>query len=568
MNNRRAFVTMLFGAGVSLVVAACGSAATPSPTTQPAAQPTTVPAAAGAPTAAPSTAVPAAPTSAAVAPTTAPAATKPAAAPTTAPQSSATADSWIVGNSAATPVLDLTGPTGATTAYALLGHIYDSLVDVVGNDLKLSPMIATEWKQMDPLTWRFQLRKGVKFHDGTDLKAQDVEYSYGKYMVKGAWSNTYSQQMDTVKVVDDYTLDIKTKQPSTVFLFDLPRLFIVPKAAHEQMGFDKFNANPIGSGPYKVVRWAPNDRMVLQANENYWRGTVSPKNLTIRFITDATTRDAELLSGGVQIIYSPAPAQLVDIQKNPQTEIIAAKGGRSMAYLFNQTKPPFNDVRVRQALNYGIDRQTIFETILQGHGVIVAGPLGPGWVGHTPDLKPYPYDPEKAKALLKDAGFPNGFKSSWKHTKDVYLNDVEIVQAIAGQLSKIGVNIEQIPVELAQENKDQATGNFDGMITGAWGVSADPANYLHYYFIDKPHFVIPKLRDIYLQAEAEIDPVKHAAMLQDFNRAAHEEAAFLFLHAQDEIWAKRKDVPWQLSNTNNSKAYTFYYDTSKLKPMT
>jgi peptide/nickel transport system substrate-binding protein len=568
VSNRRAFVKLFFGAGATVVLAACSNAAPAAPTAAPAPTsapaPTTAPAPA-APTsaAAPTTAASAGPTTAA-APTQAPAAASPAA--TTAAQTSASPDTWIVGNSAATPVVDLTGPTGATTAYALLGHIYDSLVDVGDNDLKLKPMLATEWKQTDPLTWRFQLRKGVKYHDGTEFKAADVEYSYGKYMVKGAWSNTYSNQIDKVTVVDDYTVDLKTKQPSSVFLFDLSRLYIVPKAAHEQMGFDQFNKTPIGSGPYKLTSWTPNDRMNLQVNPSYWRGTVSPKNLVIRFITDATTRDAELLSGGVHIIYGPANAQIPDIQKNAQTQIIAAKGGRSMAYLFNQTKPPFNDVRVRQAMNYGIDRQTIFDTILQGNGVLVAGPLGPGWIGYTPDLKPYPYDPDKAKSLLKDAGFASGFKTSWKHTKDVYLNDVEIVQAIAGQLSKIGVNIELIPVELAQENKDQATGNFDGMITGAWGVSADPANYIHYYFVDHPAFVIPQLKDVYLKAEAETDPAKHAALLQDFNKAAMDQAAFLFLHAQDEIWAKRKEVPWQLANTSNSKAYTFYFDTSKLSP--
>jgi peptide/nickel transport system substrate-binding protein len=571
MVTRRHFLKVALGSTGLVLTAACASPTPSAPTAAPKVD--AKPAEAAKP-AAQATAAPAA-----SAPTQAPAAkpadskpaeaAKPAASgASSAAQAGAMKDTWTVGFHAEATGID---PIifGGVNSGAQFGHIHEALVDIVGDDLKLVPKMATKWERLDDLTWRFTLRKGVKFHNGQELKAEDVKFSLDMYRdpnVK-AFQAPYTRQHKEIRAVDDYTVDIVTKEPTSIFITDLTRLYIVPKAAYEANP-ESFKTRPIGLGPYKLMSWTPNDRWVLEAHEQYWRGKVQPKNLVFRPITDASTRAAELAAGGVDIIVSPSTAQVTDLEENPATEVLSSKGSRVIVYAFNMTKPPFDDLRVRQAFNYAVDREGILDTILEKRGLLVAGPLIKGWMGHDPSLTPFAYDPARAKALLAEAGVGSGLSTTWKHTKGVYPADSEIAEAVAGQLRAVGVNLELIATEYGQIQKDLADGTFDGMISGAWAVQADPDAYLNWFFVSHDSVTTPEMKELGLAARKESDPARRTELLQALGKKAHQDAYWLEVHAQDDFWAKRKELPWKLSLFQNSKGYSYVFDEASLPPLT
>jgi peptide/nickel transport system substrate-binding protein len=397
------------------------------------------------------------------------------------------------------------------------------------------------------------------------MKAEDVKFSLDAYRdpERKAFQAPYTRQHAEIKVIDEYTVDIITKEPSSIFVPDLSRLYVVPKKAYEETP-DLFKTKPIGTGPYKVVSWTLNDRLTLEAHDQYWRGKVQPKNLVIRPIADPATRAAELQSGGVDIIVSPSTAQVVELEKNPAIEVLSSKGSRVIAYCFNQTKPPFDNPKVRLAMNYAVDRQALLDTLLEGRGVLLTGPLIKGWIGYDPAIKPHPYDPARAKALLAEAGVGSGLTTSWKHTQGTFPADAELAAAVAGQLRAVGVNLELIPTSYGQIQKDLADGNFDGMISGSWATQADPDSYLNWFFVQHQAVTRPEMKELALKARSEGDTEKRIALLQELGKKAHEEGHWLEVHAQDDFWAKRKDVPWQLSLFQNSKGYSYLYDETSL----
>lgn len=475
-----------------------------------------------------------------------------------------TDEEWIIGLNAEATGID---PVifGGTSTDPILGHVFEGLVDVATSDLVLLPKLAESWERVDDLTWRFNIRQGVQFHNGDPMTAEDVKFSFDIYMDPDAqpFRGPYTRLFESVEMVDEFTVDFTTRIPTNIFFTDLTRLFIIPKSAYEADP-ESFSTVPIGTGPYKVNEWRRDDRMILDANGNYWRGQVAPPRLVLRPITDATTRMSEIQAGGVKVIYGPPIAQLNSVAQNADLELVASKGARSLVYAFNVTAPPFDDERVRQAFNYAIDRELIVETIVGGHGIVMSQPLVSGWLGHNSDVEPYPYDPDRARELLAEAGYADGLSTSWRHTTGAFPADVEIAQAIAAQLREVGVDLELVPTEYGAIQEAQAEGNFDGMISGSWTVQRDPDAYLSWYFVDKPGFVNPELRDMVLETRAESDPEKREQLLMEFSQRAHEVAHWLEVYVMDELWVKQADTEWQLFPYMNSKSYSYYFDTRGL----
>ena len=436
-------------------------------------------------------------------------------------------------------------------------HIFDTLVGIEGDDLKPVGLLAERWETVNPTTWRFHLRRGVKFHNGKALEAEDVRYSFQQYADAQNRRSVYARGIQKVEVRDANTVDLITAEPQASLLFNLTRLQILPRDAREKAGAQGFNQQPIGTGPYRFVEWKRDQQLVLEANPAYWRGTVNPKRLVFRPIKDATTRAAELRSGGVDVIAGPPVPQL-DALDSGETQVVPVKGGRIIIYLFNVTQPPFDKQKVREAVNLAVNREAIVKNVLGGRGVVMAGPFTSAWLGFDPAVKPHAYDPARARQLLAEAGFPQGFETTWAISSGVFLKDTEIAEAVASQLRQVGVRVKLTPTERAKIQKDVQEGTFQGMSSVAWGTQFEPDPMLNWVFM-RPHLGAPRLQELVKQGRSETDLEKRRKIYQELYRTAHDKAMWLFVHAQDELWAKRRDVPWTPHNITGSKAIVYYF---------
>jgi peptide/nickel transport system substrate-binding protein len=469
---------------------------------------------------------------------------------------------WVVALAEEAATLDpLYGQSTAGSSLAQ-SHIYDTLVGYEGTNLKLVPMLAESWKLLDERTWEFQLRKGVKFHNGDDFTASDVTFSFEGYKSGKSPRGIYAEEITGVEAVDPYTVRFTTRGPNPSLPANLASLYIVPRAAREQVGDEAFAEHPIGSGPYKYVEFVRGQRLVLDANPNYWQGRVTPQKLTLRPIADPTTRVAELKTGGVQVIDAPPVSQLAELEGG-KTEPVVIKGARLIMHAFNTTKPPFNDVRVRQAVNYAVDRESIVKNVLDGHGELLHGSFSSAWMGYDPSIQPYPYDPAKAKQLLAEAGYPNGLETTFNHSTGALLKDREIAEVVASQLAQVGIRLQLIPTERAKLQSDWLNGTYDGFTSVVWGTAADPDPMLGWTFYKrKAHAPDDQLNGLIDQSRRTLDPEQRTRVLQEFSRYVHEQAYWLFIHAQDDFYAKQKDVPWEIWPASSSIQTLRFYRVS------
>src|SRR6266849_966939 len=226
------------------------------------------------------------------------------------------------------------GALAAVSDYVQL-HIFDGLVDFSGPSLTPKPMLAERWENPSPNTWRFSLRRGVKFHNGDPLTAEDVKFTVDLQLANtGSTANSYLGPTEGARVIDAYTVEITTRTPFPPLLYNISRLHIVPRA-YARIGAEAFSSKqPTGSGPYRFVEWQRGQRIVLEANPDYWGGLPTPKRLVFRFIPDPSTRAAELKAGGVDIITGPPIAQLKELGAGA-TEIVAIPAARLIAYPIN-----------------------------------------------------------------------------------------------------------------------------------------------------------------------------------------------------------------------------------------
>jgi len=531
--TRRQFLKSVLGLSAVVMLQACA------PPTAPPAPPATT-----APAAKPTEAAPAKP--AAAAPTSAPAPAAKAAEPT----------EWIVALNEEPPSLDPNfGSTTSATGGLIHSHIYNGLYSYEanpdGSGYKQVPALAESYRLVDQTTWEFKLRKGVKFHNGDELTVEDVTYTFDDYMTERSLRSSLRNQVERVEVVDPATVRIITKGPHAELISTLSLLPIIPKKARSQVGAEAFNEKPIGTGAMKVVEWVKGQRLVLEANPNYWAGQVFPQRLVIRIVPDPTTRVAELKTGGVHLMVQPAVGQLNELRADPNVDLITlrqyGKGGRSMHYLINTINKPFDDVRVRQAANYAVNRDVILKNVLEGNGELLRGPFSSGWPGFDPNLPLYLYDLGKAKQLMAEAGYAGGVETELNTSSGVWLRDREISEIIAGQLGEIGIKARIVTKEAVKLLADRLAGTFEGITLSPFATSADPDSMINLHFY-KMKFNAPddQLNGLFEKTRSTMDPAERLKVLQDFGRYVHDKAYVLETHTQDEFWAKRKNVNWQV----------------------
>jgi peptide/nickel transport system substrate-binding protein len=457
----------------------------------------------------------------------------------------------------------------------ITGNVYEPLV-ARGKKLELVPGLATDWKQTSPTVWRFNLRKGVTFHDGTPFTADDVIFSYNRARGDGSDVKTYVQEIAEIRKVNDHAIDIVTKSPFPILPDVISLWYIMSKKWCEEnravVPVDKrkgientasFKAN--GTGPYRLRARDPGVRTTFVRNFNYWgkvEGNVDEAIFTP--IGNASTRVAALLSGEIDMM-EPVPVQdIARIAGNPNLKVLQGPELRTIflgvdqkrdELLFSNVKGknPFKDKRVRQAFYQAIDINAIQKVVMRGASTPTALMIAPGIKGFPADLnKRLPYDPEASKKLLAEAGYPQGFEVGMNCPNDRYVNDEEICKAVTAMLAKVGVKVNltaetkgtYFPKILSRNTSFYLLGWTPGTYDSHNPLNAlmstpDPAGRGQF---NLGSYSNPKVDDLTRQVAGETDQKKRDELIREAMKIHQDDIGHLPLHQQALAWAMKKTV--------------------------
>jgi len=406
------------------------------------------------------------------------------------------------------------------------------------------------YKLINETTWEFPLRKGVKFHNGVTMTAKDVKFTFDRTLDPQTKTFFYPfiSTIKEVKIIDDYTIQIITNGPDPLLLKRLSfSLFIFPADLFKEKGAEAFFQHPIGTGAFKFVSWTRNDRMVFEANEAYWDGPPKVKRLIFRPVPEVATRLAELQTGNADIITSIPPFLVSQVKDSANATVQSIPSGRVMFLYINcLADGPLKDKRVRQALNYAIDKKAIIDNILKGSGIQMAVNLTPLHFGYDSTLKPYPYDPGKAKKLLAEAGYASGLKLVFNTPSGRYILDKEVSQAIAGMLNAVGIQTDM---------KVHEWGTYTQILTGkklqdigfiGWSLVLSDADSTFFpYFTPESvfsYYSTPALKDKIIKARTMLDEKKRLEIYKQIQREIYEEAPLVYLYQQIDHYGVAKRV--------------------------
>lgn len=464
--------------------------------------------------------------------------------------------------------------TASGTHAEALKHVFDTLV-WSGDKLQLEPRLAESWTPIDATTWEFKLRKGVKFHDGSDFTAEDVKFSIERIpTVSGPNPTTiYVRRVKETKIVDPHTIHIVTEGPSPTLPNDFIRLFIVSSKA--AAGLTKDNANEvfnsgkaaIGTGPYKFVSWTPKDSFVLERFDGYW-GEKQPWQRVIRKeIPNDAGRVAQLRAGQVDMIVRTPAADVPTLERDGSLQVVKGDTVYVFYIEFDQRdKPPqisskdgsplaanpFKDARVREAFDLAIDREALAEIAMEGLGKPQSQLVTPNIFGYNDKLQVTKPNVAKAKELLAQAGFPNGFKVVFNFTNDRLPGDGAVGTAVAQMLARIGVDVQANAQPGAVLFPARTRGDLS-MVMSGWGTLTGEANYTLSSLV---HSNAPELKlgafnwrayknpemDKALQAAAvEMDEAKRRGYLQQAAELVAKDRPLIPLAAVGSAWTLRKD---------------------------
>jgi len=467
-------------------------------------------------------------------------------------------------------------------------HIFDKLVQM-DPDSKMIPGIATSWKTIDATTWEFKLRKGVKFHDGTELTAEDVVFSIDRVPLvansPGRFT-AYTKAIVSKQIVDPYTLRLKYAAPYPLAPNDLSTIYIVSKKAAANATTDDFNSGKatIGSGRFKFVKYVNGDRVELVRNDNYWGDKPVWDKVTFRIIKSEPSRVAALLSGDVDAMEGVPTADLTRLKADPKFNVtskishrviyfnfdfldrpspfITAKDGKPLA------KNPLQDIRVRRAISKAINRPAIAERVMEGQAIPSGQLVSATLFGNVPGLKAEVFDPEGAKKLLAEAGYPEGFNLTIHGPSGRYVNDEKVVQAVAQMLARVGIAAKVETAPMGPYSARASKQEFSFYMVG-WGASTGEASsplrsLLATYNTDKGlgavnwgRYSNPKVDYLIEQAMQQVDDENRKIMLQRSTELAMADLGLLPIHFQFSMWATAKGITYVPRTDEYTLAFQF-----------
>lgn len=461
-------------------------------------------------------------------------------------------------------------------------HVFESLTDVDAQT-RLIPGLAERWRAIDATTWEFNLRRGVRFHDGSALTAEDVAFSLARPLsIKGSPGGfaAFVRAVATTTVIDAHTLRIKTKYPYGALPEDLNSILIVSKKHAQNAGPEDFDAGRalVGTGPYRYLRYQRGDRLELTRNELWWGKAPAWDKVTLRIVPADPSRTAALLAGELDVIEHVPSADIKNINKNKDLHVTQTTSWRTILLHLDQyrTQPPgvtdndgkalaanpFMDLRVRKAISKAINRSAIAERVMEGLAVPAANAVSPGVFGHNSALKAEAYDPEGAKRLLAEAGYPKGFRVTLAGPNNRYVNDEQILQTVAQLLTRIGIQtrVEAAPMSafLGRVRKEET-----GFALLGWGsfaadlalrsLVAAPNTEKGYGAWNWGRYANASVDALMEQALGSVDRSRREALAREANTLAMQDLAFIPLHHQVVSWGMRAGLRY----TPRTDEFTF-----------
>ena len=438
-----------------------------------------------------------------------------------------------------------------TTTHNVTINVFDTLVRLSDDGRDFVGELAESWKVVDPTTWQFRLRRGVKFHNGEELNAAAVKFSLDSTLDlerKTRQRPTYVAFKE-VRIDDPYTVSIITHKPYAIALTQLQYLMVVPPGYIKQVGWDEFGRKPVGSGAFKFKEWERDVRVVLEANDAYWKGRPKVRSLAFRAIPEDASRIAAVQRGEVDIIDAVPYDRIKELQGSPTVKITQRQGEQVYVGLDTLRVEPLKKREVRQALNHAVNADALVKNLLLGYAVRLNGPMFPTTPGYDEKQPAYAYDPERAKRLLAQAGYPNGFEVEFAVSPAFQgiAKGTEVGEAIAGQLGRVGVR--------AKLNVQDSAALFNAysakklqMYLFAWKSSPEAGRHLETllhsktrgYYYQNPEADL--LIDAYFVA---LDPKKRQEIGRQLHAFLREDAPWIFLYQQMDLFAVRKSVAWE-----------------------
>ena len=454
------------------------------------------------------------------------------------------------------------------------GQVYEALVHR-GKNLEIVPVLATEWRQLDPLTWRFTLRKGVRFHDGTPFSADDVIFSVRRASAASAQIRVYATALGTPTKIDDHTVEFKLAEPNPILLEHASLVQMMSKSWCEKHKVERpldFSAkedsyaarHANGTGPYVLKSREPDVKTVFARNPSWWRrheGNVT--EVTYLPIKSDATRVSALIAGDIDFVLDPPPQDVPRLRKQPGTKVVDGVENRIIFFGFDQSRDellysdvkgrnPFKDRRVREAVYRAIDVEALKRVTMRGQSLPTGG-ITPSILASNPEAeKRLPHDPARARQLLAEAGYRDGFGFTLDCPNNRYINDEHICVAVAGMLAKIGlrvrVNAQPRAIYFARMQKRDTSAYMLG-----WGGAITDAQTTLTPVLRSPDgkgagdynwgaYVNPKLDALIDAARVEVDPARRKQIIAEALAEHQAQVHHVPLHRQVIPWAMRANV--------------------------
>ncbi len=487
----------------------------------------------------------------------------------------------IVGRGGDSVLLDSGSVTDGESAM-VIQEIAEPLVRQEGISTKPIPWLAESWETEDSQTWTFYLRQGVTFHDGTPFNAEAVKWNIDRWRNPdnewrfGRTFEYYDSEFGTdtaieeVNIIDDYTIELVLAQPSSVLLAKLALSFVFgiqsPTAIMEQGDvYGTPAGGAVGTGPYKFVEWVPDDRIVLERNEDWWGEGPYLERLIFRSIPDNSARFAELQAGTIHHANTVAQTDLPAADADPNI-VVNILPSTSTGYIaFQQCIEPFDKIEVRKAIAHAVNWEALIEPFYGKYGQAAGSFQPPAILGHNPDIQPYEYNPELAKELLAEAGLPDGFETDFWYIPVVrgYFPDSKATaEAIAADLAKVGIRVNLMTEDWGAYLEHRNEGAFPMWMLGWGSDNGDPDNYLGWHFghpVGEPRvedcYANDRVAELLIEGRIEADPVVREKIYQEAEQLIHDDVARISV-----VWAS---TPWVLrSNVRNYTPVVFrsWYD--------
>lgn len=464
-------------------------------------------------------------------------------------------------------------------------HFYDALVAM---DAHARPMpgLAESWRPVGEHAWEFKLRS-ARFHDGSEFTAQDVAYTLSRLPTVNSPSSfrTYTNAIKAVEVVDPHTIHIDTGTVYPLLPIDMAGVFILPHGLGPQPATEDFNSGKlvIGTGPYRLISYRPGDRVEMARNETYWGPKPAFGQVIYRIIGNGAARTASLLAGDAALIDQVPPADLAGLAQNKAVKLWQATSLRVIYLMLEQSRDgaepevsgpqgepltvnPLRDLRVRRALSMAINREAIVSQVMEGSAIATGQLLPAGSFSYVPDLPPPTYDAARAKALLAEAGYPNGFRITLHSPKDRYPNDAKVAQAVGQMWTRIGVQtaVEASPIAVIDSHINKQ--DYPAAVLGWSTASGEASNALRAlvatYDINlgrgtanRARYSNVALDALITKASSTADDAAREQLLQQATRLAMEDVALAPLYHQKNNWATRSDLTYRASADEGTRVF-------------